>query len=225
MVRLSAVHSPHIRHGVGVSVTPRPFLEILLTTTGFYINLPIGALVGILLIFTNIPEPHAKPRAAEVFRSVILKKFDLFGFVLFAPAAIELLLALQWGGSRYPWKSSTIIGLFCGSAATFVVFGLWERRMGNDAMIPGQLVKQRIVWSSCMTMSMMFGMTMVMAYYLPIYFQSVRGESALMSGVDLLPNILCQLVMAVLSGILSKWPASMPPPLSYRSLTSLQPAD
>ncbi|GAT22703.1 MFS multidrug transporter [Aspergillus luchuensis] len=169
----------------------------------FYINLPIGALVGILLIFTNIPEPHAKPRAAEVFRSVILKKFDLFGFVLFAPAAIELLLALQWGGSRYPWKSSTIIGLFCGSAATFVVFGLWERRMGNDAMIPGQLVKQRIVWSSCMTMSMMFGMTMVMAYYLPIYFQSVRGESALMSGVDLLPNILCQLVMAVLSGILT----------------------
>ncbi|GAQ45157.1 hypothetical protein AtubIFM55763_006611 [Aspergillus tubingensis] len=169
----------------------------------FYINLPIGALVGILLIFTNIPEQHAKPRAAEVFRSVILKKFDLFGFVLFAPAAIELLLALQWGGSRYPWKSSTIIGLFCGSAATFVVFGLWERRMGNDAMIPGQLVKQRIVWSSCMTMSMMFGMTMVMAYYLPIYFQSVRGESALMSGVDLLPNILCQLVMAVLSGVLT----------------------
>ena len=77
--------------------------------------------------------------------------------------------------------------------------------MGDEAMIPGQMVKQRIIWCSCMAMSMMFGMTMIMAYYLPIYFQSVRGKSALTSGVDLLPQILCQLVMAVASGILSKW--------------------
>ncbi|OOG00347.1 hypothetical protein ASPCADRAFT_202217 [Aspergillus carbonarius ITEM 5010] len=169
----------------------------------FYINLPIGGLVAILLVFTSIPEPPGKPKVGEVFQSVLLKKFDLFGFVLFAPAAIQLLLALQWGGSKFAWKSSTIIGLFCGSAATFFVFGLWERRMGDEAMIPGQMVKQRIIWCSCMAMSMMFGMTMIMAYYLPIYFQSVRGKSALTSGVDLLPQILCQLVMAVASGILT----------------------
>ncbi|PYI00692.1 MFS general substrate transporter [Aspergillus sclerotiicarbonarius CBS 121057] len=169
----------------------------------FYINLPIGGLVGILLVFTSIPEPAGKPKVAEVFRWVILKKFDLFGFVLFAPAAIMLLLALQWGGSEFAWKSSTVIGLFCGSAATFFVFGLWERRMGAEAMIPGQMVKQRIIWCSCLAMSMMFGMTMILSYYLPIYFQSVRGKSALTSGVDLLPQILCQLVMAVTSGILT----------------------
>ncbi|PYH88185.1 hypothetical protein BO71DRAFT_404072 [Aspergillus ellipticus CBS 707.79] len=169
----------------------------------FYINLPIGALVGVLLIFTKIPEQQTKTSMRNVQWTGLYKKFDLFGFVLFAPAAIQLLLALEWGGSKFPWKSATIIGLFCGSAGTFVAFGLWEHYMGAEAMIPGHLLKRRIIWCSCLAMAMMFGQTIMLAYYLPIYFQAVRDKSALVSGVDLLPNILCQLVMAVTSGILT----------------------
>ncbi|PWY83324.1 MFS general substrate transporter [Aspergillus heteromorphus CBS 117.55] len=169
----------------------------------FYLNLPIGGLVGVLLVFTRIPEQQVKPPLRSIEWATFYKGFDLFGFVLFAPAAIQLLLALEWGGNKFAWSSATIIGLFCGSAGTFLVFGLWERRMGDVAMIPGHLVTRRIIWCSCLVMATMFGQTMVLAYYLPIYFQAVRGKSALMSGVDLLPNILCQLVMAVTSGILT----------------------
>ncbi|KAK9242014.1 hypothetical protein V1506DRAFT_572943 [Lipomyces tetrasporus] len=45
-------------------------------------------------------------------------------------------------------------------------------------------------------------MTMCASYYLPIYFQAVRGVSPLTSGVYLLPSILSQLLFAVGSGIL-----------------------
>jgi hypothetical protein len=38
-------------------------------------------------------------------------------------------------------------------------------------------------------------------YYLPIYFQAVRGASPTMSGVDLLPSILSQMIFAIVSGI------------------------
>lgn len=171
---------------------------------GFYMNLPIGALVGALLLFTRIPDQKPKQPAREILRSVILQKFDLIGFVLFAPASIMLLLALQYGGNGFSWDSATVIGLFCGSVATFVVFALWERHMGIEAMIPGHLACDKIVLSSSLLSMMIFGFTMTLSYYLPIYFQSVRGKSALVSGVNLLPNILCQLVMAVASGVLSE---------------------
>lgn len=170
---------------------------------GFYMNLPIGALVGALLLFTRIPDQKQKQPTREVMDSVFLHKFDLVGFVLFAPASIMLLLALQYGGNDYSWDSVTVIGLFCGSVTTFVVFALWEWHMGIEAMIPGHLVRDQIVLSSSLLSMVIFGFTMTLSYYLPIYFQSIRGESALLSGVNLLPNILCQLVMAVVSGILS----------------------
>ncbi|OGM51075.1 MFS multidrug transporter [Aspergillus bombycis] len=169
----------------------------------FYINLPIGTLVGALLIFTRIPEQKPKDKASHVLRFTLLYKFDWIGFVLFAPACIQLLLALQYGGNQYPWRSATVIGLFCGTVATLLVFIAWERHMGRDAMIPGYLLRDRIVVCCCMFSMMIFGMTMILSYYLPIYFQSVRGKSALVSGVNLLPNILCQLVMAVVSGLLT----------------------
>lgn len=170
---------------------------------GFYMNLPVGALVGVLLLFTRVPDQKPKQPAREVLRSVVLRRFDFIGFVLFAPASIMLLLALQYGGNEYSWDSATVIGLICGSVATFVVFGLWERHMGIEAMIPGHLVRDKIVFFSSLLSMMIFGFTMILSYYLPIYFQSVRDKSALVSGVDLLPNILCQLVMAVVSGVLS----------------------
>jgi hypothetical protein len=63
-------------------------------------------------------------------------KLDLIGFMLFAPAAIQFILALEWGGTFYHWDSAMVIGLFCGSFGTILVFLTWEYRMGDDAMIP-----------------------------------------------------------------------------------------
>ncbi|KAL3464600.1 major facilitator superfamily domain-containing protein [Aspergillus heterothallicus] len=168
----------------------------------FYINLPIGGLVVILLLFTRIPEQRKKDRAIDVIPT-FFKSFDLIGFVLFAPAAIMILLALEYGGNQYAWSDSRVIGLFCGGGVTAIVFLAWEYRTGKGAMIPFHLVKPRIAYSSYLTMASIFGLTMCNAYYLPIYFQAIKGHSALTSGVDLLPNILAQLVMAVASGVLT----------------------
>ncbi|KAH1671062.1 hypothetical protein KXV68_004814 [Aspergillus fumigatus] len=168
----------------------------------FYINLPIGALVAALLIFTRIPEQREKGRAVDVLPT-FFKTFDIFGFVLFAPAAIQLLLALEYGGNEYAWDSATVIGLFCGAGATFLVFTAWEHRMGKDAMIPFHVIRNRIVSCSCVVIMFLFGMTITASYYLPIYFQAVRDKSALVSGVDLLPGVLCQIVMALVSGALT----------------------
>jgi nitrate/nitrite transporter NarK len=133
----------------------------------------------------------------------ILSKLDAPGFVLFAPFSTMLLMALQWGGTEYPWNSPTIIGLFCGAAGTFILFLAWEYRT-NEAMLPFSLLKRRIVWSSCLTVAFFFGSSLIFSYYLPIYFQAVRNVSPALSGVYILPSILTQILMSVVSGVLGK---------------------
>lgn len=170
----------------------------------FFINLPCGALVALLMGFQKVPQGPLRPRVNNSVRETILKKFDLIGFLLFAPAAIQFFLALEWGGNGYAWNSATIIGLFCGAGGTFILFLLWEQREGDIAMVPFSMLKQRIVWCGCLVMA--FNMTVVLlgSYYLPIYFQTVKGDSPTMSGVYMLPGILMQLFFAVFSGVMGK---------------------
>ncbi|KAI0843905.1 putative MFS multidrug transporter [Daldinia vernicosa] len=165
----------------------------------FYINLPVGGLVAIMLAFVDIPEQMPKPKASTVIRT-LHSKLDLIGFVLFAPAAIELLLALQYGGLQLAWDSSQIIGLFCGAGVTFIVFLAWEYYKGDEAMIPFSMIRRRTVWTSSLSYGLLMSQLFCLSYYLPVYFQGVKGATPLLSGVYLLPSILGQLFISVLSG-------------------------
>lgn len=180
-----------------------PLTDTSFPTLGFYINLPFGGAVAIFLMFSRIPEQTKKPDPRTVLRQ-LHRKLDLVGFVLFAPAAIQLLLALQYGGHEYPWKSATIIGLFCGSAGTFAVWAAWNYRKGDDALIPLSMARKRAVWSSALTQTLLFSTMISTSYFMPLYFQSVLGASPVMSGVYTLPNILSQLFAAVLGGVLCR---------------------
>lgn len=180
----------------------------MLMSKGFYINLPIGALVAALIVFIDIPDQASKPiiKSPKVALDIILRELDLVGFALFAPAAIQLLLALEYGQGDYAWNSATVIGLFCGAGCTFIVFVLWEYRKGDRAMIPLAMIAKRTVWSSCIYMMSLFAVVLCATYYLPVYFQAVKNDTPLMSGVHMLPSILSQLLFAVSAGILSKAP-------------------
>ena len=70
----------------------------MLTWIVVYINLPVGGVVAVMLVFIRIPDQNVKDKPSVVIRQ-LHKKLDLVGFVLFAPAVIMLLLALQWGGN------------------------------------------------------------------------------------------------------------------------------
>lgn len=166
---------------------------------GFYINLPVGGLVAVLLVFLSIPEQIPKPKGLKSV-STVLGNLDLIGFTLFAPAAIMFLLALQYGGSTDPWNSATIIGLFVGAGVTFIIFMLWEYRVGDKAMIPYSIFTIRTVWTSCVTYGFLASLLICGSYYLPIYFQAIKNASPMISGVDILPSIISQMISAILSG-------------------------
>ncbi|KAK8076017.1 hypothetical protein PG994_003289 [Apiospora phragmitis] len=176
------------------------FTEFVSWRWCFWINLPIGGLIAGFLFFIHIPDRVEKPDRAKIL-STFASTMDLVGFGLFAPAAVQLLLALQYGGNQYAWDSAMVIGLLAGGVATFSLFFYWEHRKGKSAMVPLYLLRQRTVWSSCTTMFFNIGVTNIISYYLPIYFQAVEDASPITSGVDLLPNILVQIAFAMLSGL------------------------
>lgn len=172
----------------------------------FYINLPIGGVATSLLAFIAIPEIVKKEVLSVNLIRRVVPNLDLFGFALFAPTAVMFLMALQFGsGNAYAWNSATIVGLFCGSSATVLVFIAWEVKMGGRAMIPGDLLRTRIVWTSCVFGSALISCSVVATNWMPTYFQAVKGEGPTLSGIHLVPTIVSALVFVVVTGALSKY--------------------
>ncbi|KXG50686.1 Major facilitator superfamily domain, general substrate transporter [Penicillium griseofulvum] len=167
----------------------------------FYINLPLGAIIGGFLLFNTIPEPKPKDPPLQVLGSAI-KSLDLPGFMLICPAVVMFLLGLQFGGNEYAWDSSVVIGLLVGAGATFAVFLVWEWHQGDNAMVPLAMLKHRIIWSSAMTMFFSLSSVLVADFYIAIYFQAIHDDTPLMSGVHMLPITLAMVLFTMISGTL-----------------------
>jgi len=104
-------------------------------------------------------------------------------------------MAINWGGVTYAWRSSMIIGLLCGSGATFLVFLLWEHRQGDAAMLPLQFFRNVKIACAATSGIISYGGLYVTIVYLPLWFQAVKGVSALSSGVYYLPSVLITITL------------------------------
>ncbi|KAH8897375.1 MFS general substrate transporter [Thozetella sp. PMI_491] len=177
------------------------FTEFVSWRWCFYLNLPLGAVLGGILALLKIPEVTAKPPARKVLATAV-ESLDLPGFFMIAPTSVMFLLALHWGGNEYAWNSAVTIGLFVGAAATLLVFLAWEYRCGDAAMIPFSMLRMRVIWTASVTMFFLFGAIILVNYYQSLYFQAILDESPFMSGVHILPTVFGQIVFSAVSGIL-----------------------
>ncbi|KAI0170014.1 MFS general substrate transporter [Hypoxylon sp. FL1284] len=167
----------------------------------FYINLPMGGLVVCLFVFVvRFPIPTLSNKNTSLLDKML--GLDFVGFVTFAAASTMILIALQWGGTVYPWNSATVIGLICGGVATYVAAGAWFVYKGESALLPPRLMRNRISIMITITAFVQSGGTITALYWLPVWFQAIRGEDALHSGVMILPLILSQLFASVVCGAL-----------------------
>jgi hypothetical protein len=113
-----------------------------------------------------------------------------------------LLIAVQWGGAKYAWKSATIIGLIVGFALSMILFVIWQWRQKDEASIPLSVMGNRSVYSASLLVFMGLGATTMMAFYIPMWFQVVKDSTPLQSGVRFLPNVAGNIVMGILAGAL-----------------------
>jgi hypothetical protein len=113
-------------------------------------------------------------------------------------------MTLQWGGSIYEWTNAVTIVLLCASVGSFALFAVWEKFVGENAMFPYSMLRKRVIWASCLTMFLLQGSALIYLYYLPIYFQAVKGASPLSSGLYNSPGIGSQMLLAAVSSVLGK---------------------
>lgn len=194
-------YSLTVLHGVGIvsSTLPKECELIPLFFRCFYINLPIGAVAFvIILIFFKSP---SREKANPISFLQGLKLFDPIGTCLFIPAIVCLLLALQLGGSTYHWSDAMIIALlilFGVLILAFIGVQIWQQ---EAATIPPRISSQRSVAGAAAFAFALGSAFFVYVYYLPIWFQAIKGTTATGSGVRNLPLILSQVLFSVIAGV------------------------
>ncbi|KAI4128159.1 MAG: hypothetical protein LQ338_002861 [Usnochroma carphineum] len=164
----------------------------------FYINLPLGAVtvVGIAIFFKS---PKRQKQESIGFQARF-RQFDPIGTTLFIPAIICLLLALQWGGSKYAWSNGRIIALLVIFGLLAIGFIFMQFRQGDNATIPIRIVTQRSVATAAWFSFCLGASFFVLIYYVPIWFQAIKGVSATKSGIMVLPMILSLVLVSIISG-------------------------
>ena len=113
-----------------------------------------------------------------------------------------LLLALQWGGTTYTWHNATIIGLLVGFGVEMIIFIVWQRYLGADALVPLRIMTNRTVASTFISSFLQSGATFVYIFFLPYWFQAVKNASPLGSGVDMIPWMVANFAAAMLASVI-----------------------
>lgn len=167
----------------------------------FYINLPIGAVTLAFIQFFYYPTSSAKAQnLSQGWRSK-LQQFDIFGTIVFLPMIICLLLALQWGGSKYEWNSWRIIlllvlfGVLC---CVFVGIQFWKQ---DNATVPPRVLKQRSIAGAAWFALTLGAAFFILVYYIPIWFQAIKGVSPVKSGIMNIPMVLSLVLVSMVGGI------------------------
>ncbi|KAK9768938.1 hypothetical protein K7432_000064 [Basidiobolus ranarum] len=163
----------------------------------FYINMPIGAITLFVVIFMlKMPVPEGSFREK-------LYKIDYWGIFTLLGSVICILLATNWGGNDYPWSSPVVISVYCVGFILLIAFVLVELKTSKEPLIAPHLFKIRNVLVSSIGFFMVGASVFGAQYYLPIYFQVVKGYTATGAGLQLLPFMLGVTSTSILSGAVS----------------------
>lgn len=156
----------------------------------FWINLPIGGVTAAIMVLVYRMPKAAQPQAATSKEKLL--QMDLVGTFMVMAAVVCFILTFQQGGSFRAWSDSVVIGTIIGFVLITAVFVANEIYMGDRAILQPRLMKMRRIWANCAHVFFISGGFFILIYYLPIYFQSVQGQSPIGSGVRNLPiNIGC----------------------------------
>ncbi|KAM0795927.1 major facilitator superfamily, partial [Usnea florida] len=170
----------------------------------FYINLPIGGVALAVIFFFFNPVPHGGEDTTN--RSLTwrqrLKQLDTLGTTFFLAGVVCLLVALQWGGSTYPWSSGRVIALLVVFGICLVVFVGIQFWRPETATIDPRMMRKRSIWAAGAFTFCLGSAFFVIIYYLPIWFQAVKGVSAYQSGIRNIPFLVTGVMGSVISGAL-----------------------
>jgi EmrB/QacA subfamily drug resistance transporter len=164
----------------------------------FFINLPIAALV-LLLLARHVPESRDESISGSI---------DWIGTILVTVGLAALVYGLiTWGASGL--KPIVIISV-CAGVVCLIAFGLVEARSASP-MLPLSLFRSRTFTGANLLTFLLYGALGGTLYFLPFYLQQALGYSATAAGAALVPlTVILFALSRWAGGLIARYGARLP---------------
>ncbi|TGO49560.1 hypothetical protein BOTNAR_0427g00060 [Botryotinia narcissicola] len=164
----------------------------------FYINLPIsGVVLVVMILFLQLKKKE------EPSRRAVINGVDWIGNIIFIASMCSLLVGMISGGIVYSWSSWRVIVPLVIGVLGWVGFHIYEMcHFCKNPAIPPSLFGKK---NAAIGYFLAFDAAMLLrwlVFYLPIYFQGVRGTTPGTSGVDILPYNAFIIPASIVAGAL-----------------------
>ncbi len=154
----------------------------------FYVNLPIGVLALALAARTLKSDPTGTAG-----------KLDVTGLALLSPALAGIVYGLSEAGSDGGFASPRVLIGLIGGAALLVAFVVHALRAAAP-LIDLKLFKNRGFSAASITGFVLGGTVFGAMFLMPLYYQVVRGQSALAAGLLMAPQGLGAMIAMPIAG-------------------------
>ena len=133
-----------------------------------------------------------------------LKKLDWIAMIVFFAGTTCFTCAVSFGGSVYAFKSGPEI-VFWVMAGTLLIamafVTVYHPLVSKEhRLYPGHFLRRPVLVNLQLQLFIITGVMLGTAYYIPLYFQFTRGDSALKAAVRLLPFISMVVVFSFVNG-------------------------
>jgi EmrB/QacA subfamily drug resistance transporter len=155
----------------------------------FFINVPIGAaalVMALRVLERDVPQPA--------------HKLDWFGFAVLSPSLAAMIYGLAKSGQNGGFGHAEVIGPVAAGVLGLAAFIRHARRDPDDALIDLRLFRNKTFSASMSTLMLMVIAVFGGMLLVPLYFQSVRGEDALSTGLLLAPQGLGAMITMPIAG-------------------------
>lgn len=177
----------------------------------FYVNLPI-CLLALALAWRWLPKDTASGRRPRL---------DAIGLILLSPALVLLIYGLAQVGSHHGFGHAAVLLPLLAGAVLLMAFIIYALRTTAAPVIDLRLFRVGSFTASSLLLFLSGLSTYGGMLLLPLYYQQVRGEGILASGLLLAPQGIGMLLTRTLAGRLTDQIGPRPVVIGGLLLTAL----
>lgn len=128
-----------------------------------------------------------------------LKRIDFLGSFVIVCAVFSLLLGFD-RGSNVRWGSVECLVPLCLSFPLFALFIYIEMRVSSEPIAPSRVMVDRSLFACFLCNFFSFAGYMATIFNIPLYYQAVKGYTAMRSGLLLLPGVVAGVSGSLFAG-------------------------